>query len=68
MLKQIFKKVPKHTILKINYYVIKTIFLKCSSNVLLDLFWSLKKCKFITIFLVVIFCVKDDFTYATDSN
>ena len=45
MSKRIFKKVQKHAIFKINNYVIWAIFLKCSSNILLDLFWSYKKCK-----------------------
>ena len=38
MLNPIFKKVQKHAFFKINYYAIKTIFLKCSSNILYDLF------------------------------
>ena len=43
MLKLIFIKVQKHDISKINLHVIWTIFLECS--ILLELFWSLKKCK-----------------------
>ncbi len=63
MLKPIFKKVKKHEIFKINYYVIWTIFLKCSSKILLDLFLSLKN----FFDLVVFFWVKDGCTYATEN-